>query len=84
MGSGVLLVLGGMSRGAGRTQSDCDGMFLMNLRLNKDKKMKASGINKWQAKWNVTKGHVKDNFILRGDQKVPCLCKETNSNSMIF
>lgn len=38
VGSGVLLVLGGMSRGAGRTQSDCDGMFLMNLKLNKDKK----------------------------------------------
>lgn len=33
--SGVLLVLGGMSRGAGRTHSDWDGMFLMNLKLNK-------------------------------------------------
>lgn len=33
--SGVLLVLGGMSRGAGRTHSDWEGMFLMNLKLNK-------------------------------------------------
>lgn len=41
--SGVLLVFGGMSRRS-RTQSEWDGMFLINLKLNKDKMKKKQPI----------------------------------------
>lgn len=49
--SGVLLVLGGMSWGAGRTHSDWDGMFLMNLKLNK--KIKSSQNKSLDVKWSL-------------------------------